>query len=191
MKIGSNIEYRNFDAKYLDEIVNIANSRFGKNYYSNENFMKTLERSKGMCSVAVDKNTNEVLGYCIFFEEDLKNAEKHFKIPEEELAYVSGSGESICHTKSIALKENCEKLGIGMGLFTRTLEKAKNLGYKSAWCPAWIHHGYIPVGNVLKKNNFTYYKTVGNLWEDDNDYKYIVCHGPCKCDAAIYYKILN
>lgn len=153
--------------------------------------MKTLDQSKGMCTVAIDKIKDEVLGYCIFFEESLKKAEKHFKIPVEELISVTGSGESICHTKSIALRGNCEKAGIGTELFKQTLDKAQKLGYKVAWCPAWIRENYVPVGNVLKRNDFTYYKTVGNLWEDDKDYKCIVCSGPCKCNAAVYYKILN
>lgn len=188
---SKNIEYKNFSSKYLDDIIKIANKRFGKNYYNRENFIENLNKSKGMCTVAIDKLKNEVLGYCIFFEESLKKAEKHFKIPIEELVSVTGSGESICHTKSIALKENCEKAGIGTELFRITLDKAQKLGYKVAWCPAWIRENYIPVGNVLKRNNFTYYKTVGNLWEDDKDYKCVVCSGPCKCSAAVYYKILN
>ena len=188
---SKNVEYRDFSLKYLDDIIKIANKRFGKNYYTRENFMKTLDQSKGMCTVAIDKLKDEVLGYCIFFEESLKKAEKHFKIPVEEFISVTGSGESICHTKSIALRGNCEKAGIGTELFKQTLDKAQKLGYKVAWCPAWIRENYVPVGNVLKRNDFTYYKTVGNLWEDDKDYKCIVCSGPCKCNAAVYYKILN
>ena len=187
----ASIDYKDFSLEYLDDILNIANSRFGKNYYTRESFIKNLDESKGMCTVAVNRSNNEVLGYCIFFEENLDKAEKHFKIPKEELEAIAGSGDPVCHTKSLALKEGCEKFGIGTELFRKTLDKATDLGYKAAWCPAWVRNDYIPVGNVLKKNDFTYYKTVGDLWKDDKDYHCVVCGGPCRCNAAVYYKILN
>lgn len=186
-----NIEYKNFSSEYLDEIINIANARFGANYYTKDSFMENLKSSKGMCTVAIDKDSNEVLGYCIFFEESIENAEKYFKVSKEELINVGNSREPICHAKSLAIKEKCENIGIGTKLFELTLDKAKNLGYKTAWCSAWLKGDDIPAKDILDKSGFIYYKTVSGLWKNNNKYRCIVCNGPCRCKDAIYYKILN
>lgn len=183
-----NVAYKKFSPEYLDEVLKIANARFGENYYTKENFMETLNKSEGMCIVAIEKKTNEVLGYCIFYGEKLEEAEKHFKLSQEELSNISGGDEKICHTKSMAIKKKCEKAGIGSTLFEKTLEEAQKLGYKTALCPAWEINGQVPVANILDKNDFVYHSTVGDLWKDDENYKCVVCNGPCRCNAAIYYK---
>lgn len=185
-----NVTYSNFANEYLDDMINVAVGRFGENYIDRKKILDHVNCDNEMCTLALDENGN-VLGYCLFFEDNMNSAEKDFKIPKQELISVTGSDSSICHTKSMALRKDCEKMGLGYNLFNRTLNKAQKIGYKAAWCPAWKRGSYVPVKNVLLKSGFTFFKTVHRIWEDDKNYTCVECNGPCKCDAAIYYKILN
>ncbi|MDQ5983709.1 MAG: hypothetical protein RUMPE_00735 [Eubacteriales bacterium SKADARSKE-1] len=188
---GSTVFYSDFSSKYIDDIIDIGTQSFGENYITREEILKHIKEDNEMCTLAIDADTNEVLGYCLFFEENMDSAQKDFKIPKEELISITGSNSNICHAKSIAVRKNCESKGIGYNLFEKTLNKAKKMGYKIAWCPAWKRGDFIPAEKVLLKSGFKYFKTVSNMWEKDKSYKCIDCKGPCKCDAAIYYKLLN
>lgn len=188
---GTQVHYSDFSHEYIDGIIDIGIKSFGENYITKEEILKYVNKDNEMCTLAIDKNTNEILGYCLFFEENMDKAEKDFHIPKTDLISITGSDSSICHAKSIAIRKTCESRGIGFNLFDKTINKAKNLGYKVAWCPAWKRGDFIPVEKVLLKSGFTYFKTVSNIWEKDKNYKCVDCNGPCKCDAAIYYKLLN
>jgi len=191
MESEEKISYVDFDDRYLDGILDVAIDRFGENYISKKQILDLVKRDNSMCSVAVNERNNDVLGYCLFFEENMDKASNDFKISKEEMISVTGSDSSICHAKSMALRRGSEKKGLGYNLFNRTLDKAKNIGYKVAWCPAWKRGDYIPAEKVLLRSGFSFFKTVHRIWENDKLYKCIDCKGPCKCDAAVYYKILN
>lgn len=191
MDACSAVQYVDFDERYLDGMLKIAIDRFGENYIDKNKILSLADKDEAMCSLAVSADTKDVLGYCLFFEENMEKASKDFKIPKDEMIAVTGSDSSLCHAKSMALKRGSEKRGLGYNLFNRTLDKAQKIGYKVAWCPAWKRGDFIPVEKVLLRLGFNYFKTVHRIWEDDKDYKCIECHGPCKCDAAVYYKILN
>lgn len=191
MDAWETVQYVDFDERYLDSVLDIATDRFGENYINREQILGLTSKDDAMCSIAVDGEAKDVLGYCLFFEENMESASKAFKIPKDEMIAVTGSDSSLCHTKSMALRKGAEKRGLGYNLFNRTLDKAQKIGYKVAWCPAWKRGDYIPVEKVLLRSGFNYFKTVHRMWEDDKDYRCIDCKGPCKCDAAVYYKILN
>lgn len=188
---GDTVHYTDFSNEYIDSIIDIGTKSFGNNYITRDEILKCIDKDNNMCTLAVDKDTNEVLGYCLFFGENMDKAQENFRIPKEELIAVTGSDSSICHAKSIALRKEYEGRGIGGNLFNKTLNKAQKIGYKVAWCPAWKRGEFIPAEKVLLKNGFTYFKTVSNIWEKDKNYRCVDCKGPCKCDAAIYYKVLN
>ncbi|MBR1779767.1 MAG: hypothetical protein IJ758_04650 [Clostridia bacterium] len=183
------VRYIDFSEKYLDGILEIASARFGENYITKDQIFDLAGNE--MCSLAIGARDIDVLGYCLFYEENLDKASRDFKIPKEDMISVTGSDSYICHTKSMALREGVEKRGLGYNLFKRTLDKAKHLGYKIAWCPAWKRGNYIPVEKILSKCEFDFFRIVPRLWEDDKSYKCVECGGPCRCDAAVYYKILN
>ena len=185
------VQYVDFDERHLDGMLDIAIDRFGENYIDRDKILHFVNKDEAMCSIAVEKDTKDVLGYCLFFEENMDRASKDFKIPKEEMIAVTGSDSSLCHTKSMALKRGSERKGLGYNLFNRTLDKAQKIGYKVAWCPAWKRGDDMPVEKVLLRSGFNYFKTVHRIWEDDKTYRCIDCNGPCKCDAAVYYKILN
>ena len=122
---------------------------------------------------------------------NLEGLAKEFKLNKYEIKRIVGNDERICVAKSLVLQKDSEKAGLATELTRRGLEKAKRMGFYSCWSPLWIRKdGAVPAEHVIKRNGFTFYKVVHMLWVDDKDYKCLDCNGPCKCDAAIYYKIL-
>ncbi len=188
---NNEVAYLDFSRYFLNDMIKIADSRFGENYIKEKEILKNVETENEMCKLAVNKINGRLLGYCLFYDEDINTAEKTFKIPKEELIQVSGSSDNICHLKSLAISKDVEKSGIGQNLFGSCLEKAENLDFSAGWCPAWKRGNYVPAARILNLYGFKPYKTVSNLWFDDKEYKCIECKGPCVCECDVYFKKLK
>lgn len=190
-EIDDTIYYSDFSNKYIDGIIDVGVRNFGENYITREEILNYVNKDNEMCTIAIGTDTNKVLGYSLFFEENIDEAAKDFNIPKEELVLIAGSNKKICHAKSIAVSKDYTGKGIGYNLFNKTLNKAKNLGHKVVLCPAWKRGDVVPLEKILLKTGFTYFKTVSNMWKNEKKYMCVDCKGPCTCDAEIYYKLLS
>ena len=185
------IKFIDFLPQYLKEMVELGNERFGKSY-TNENKLRTYAENKNnICKLAIDTKEDKLIGFFLMHGTNISGLAKEFKLTQEEIKNFVGNNERICVAKSLALQRNSEKGGIATELVKESLEKAKEMGFYSSWSPLWIRKdGSIPAKTVIERNGFLFYKNVHMMWVDYKNYRCVDCDGPCKCDAAIYYKIL-
>ncbi len=180
-----------FRPRYLDQMVELGEERFGEKYTSESKLRSYIEKKDNICKLAVNGEGDRLLGFFLMHRTSVLGLAKEFKMKAPEIERVIGDNRKICVAKSLVLQKDVEKGGIATKLAQRGLEKAKSKGFYSCWSPLWIRKdGAIPAQNVIERLGFTFYKIVHMLWVDDKDYKCIDCKGPCKCDAAVYYKIL-
>lgn len=180
-----------FRPRYLDQMVELGEERFGEKYTSESKLRSYIEKKDNICKLAVNEEGDRLLGFFLMHRTSVLGLAKEFKMKAPEIERVIGDNRKICVAKSLVLQKDVEKGGIATKLAQRGLEKAKSKGFYSCWSPLWIRKdGAIPAQNVIERLGFTFYKIVHMLWVNDEDYKCIDCKGPCKCDAAVYYKIL-
>lgn len=180
-----------FSPKYLKEMVELGNERFGENYTNESKMRAYAENENNICKLAIDTKEDKLIGFFLMHGTNISGLAKEFKLRIDEIKNFIGDNEKICVAKSLALQKNSEKSGIATELVKESLEKAKRMGFYSSWSPLWIRkNGSIPAKHVIERNGYLFYKNVHMLWVDDKNYKCLDCAGPCKCDAAIYYKIL-
>lgn len=185
------IKFIDFSSQYLKEMVKLGNERFGNNYTNENKLRKYAENENNICKLAIDTKEDKLIGFFLMHGTNISGLSKEFKLKIDEINKFIGDNEKICVAKSLALQKNSEKGGIATELVRESLETAKRMGFYSSWSPLWIRKdGSIPAKNVIERNGYLFYKNVHMLWVDDKNYKCIDCDGPCKCDAAIYYKIL-
>ena len=55
------------------------------------------------------------------------------------------------------------------------------------WKPGKI----VPAGKMLKECGFDDLTEAKNVWYDDKDLVCPYCKGRCRCDAEVFYKLLN
>ena len=193
MQIKRDVEIRFIDflPQFSKEMVEIGNERFGNNYTNENKLRKYAEKENNICKLAIDIKNEKLLGFFLMHGTDISGLAKEFKLTAEEIKNFIGNNEKICVAKSLVLQKNSEKGGIATELVREGIEKAKKMGFYSSWSPLWIRKdGSIPAKKVIERNGFLFYKNAHMLWVDDEDYRCVDCNGPCKCDAAIYYKIL-
>lgn len=185
------IKYTDFSLRYLSSMVELGVERFGEKYTNEDKLRAYVENRKNICKLVVDTENDRLLGFFLMHGTNLEGLAKEFKLNKYEIKRIVGNDEKICVAKSLVLQKDSEKAGLATELTRRGLEKAKRMGFYSCWSPLWIRKdGAVPAEHVIKRNRFIFYKVVHMLWVDDKDYKCLDCNGPCKCDAAIYYKIL-
>lgn len=185
------IKYTDFSLRYLSSMVELGVERFGEKYTNEDKLRAYVENRKNICKLVLDTENDRLLGFFLMHETNLEGLAKEFKLNKYEIKRIVGNDERICVAKSLVLQKDSEKAGLATELTRRGLEKAKRMGFYSCWSPLWIRKdGAVPAEHVIKRNRFIFYKVVHMLWVDDKDYKCLDCNGPCKCDAAIYYKIL-
>lgn len=180
-----------FSKDYIKQVVNLANERFGKGYINEKKLLDYITSDKLFGTLIINKKNNNLLGYAIFLEKTLNDVKTDLKLSPKDIDNITeGLNENLCYIKSIALKKEYEKIGLGSKIFVETINKAIDKSLKIGICPAWKRKNEVPLKNVLLKSGFKYYNTVPLLWIDDKEYECVECKGPCCCDGEIYYKKL-
>lgn len=180
-----------FSLKYLNSMVKLGEERFGERYTNKDELRAYAENENNICKLAIDIENDKLLGFFLMHGTNITGLSKEFKLTTDEIKKISGNNEKICVAHTLVLQKYVEKFGLATELTKKGLEKAKEMRFHACWSPLWIRKdGSIPAQNVIERNGFTFYKVVHLLWVDDKNYKCIDCNGPCRCDAAIYYKIL-
>lgn len=186
-----NVKFIDFSPEYLDSMIELGEKRFGEMYTNRDKLYSYVTNKNNICKLAVDKESNRLLGFFLSHKTNVPNLSEEFKLTEDDIRNVVGGHENLCVAKSLVLQKDAEKYGLATELVREGMEKAKKMGYYSAWSPLWIRKDHsIPAKKVIERNGFKFSEISHMLWVDDKDYKCVDCHGPCKCDAAIYYKIL-
>ena len=188
--LQARIGYKDFSKDYLFPMVELANLRFGDNYINTEDLLSYITERGGVCTLAVDEE-DKLLGFCLFYGETFKNISEQLKISKEEMLSVIKENCNLCVAKSIVLAESAQGMGIADNLLKINLEKAKNKGYDYVFAAAWDKGGGdVPAKNVSVKNGFKFLKTSSMVWINYKNYKCVICNGPCRCNAEIYYRAL-
>lgn len=180
-----------FSPLYLNDIIDLAKKRLGDGYSNSEELQRYANRPSNIFKLIIDAANGNLVGFFKMHGTNVSGLAKEFKLTPDEIRNVVGGNESICVAKSLVLQKECEKAGLATNLVRDTLEEAKQKGFYSCWSPLWVRKdGSIPAKKIMDRNDFKYYKNSHMVWVDDKEYKCIDCEGPCKCDAAVYYKIL-
>ena len=76
-------------------------------------------------------------------------------------------------------------------MLERMLERLRETDAALAVCIAWKINGFVPLADNLTGCGFQYITDSHLVWYDHEDLVCPYCKGRCKCDAAVYYKMLE
>ena len=185
------VKYVDFSKEYLRAIVALAEERLGQKYTTEEKLQAFIQDKNNACKLVVSSQDEELLGFLFSHGSDIPSLAAEMKLTPEEIEKVIGRNEKIYVVKTLVLQKEAEKYGLATELTRQGLETAKKLGFHSAWSALWVKKdGSIPAKHIMKRLDFTHYKTVHMRMYNRPDFKCLDCGGRCTCDSAIYYKIL-
>lgn len=184
--INEKLIVRSVEEKDCGKISSLANLRFGDGYLDIDEFHKWLTEPDLFLLAEYEGN---FAGYTCLRPETPKEIAESMQLDVNEVTEFA-KGKGIVHCRSCALVKEYEHNGIMKALVETELENAKNDGYGSAYAPAWMYNGYVPMKKTMEFFNFDAIAIKKNLWYNDLKYVCIVCGGRCRCDGLIYRKSL-
>ena len=178
---------RKFTYEFIDKVIELANFSFGKNYIT-KNKLNQLIEQKNVFYIAYQND--ELLGYCIFLEEDIKELSEHVKLEIDELSKLHLDKKQLCYMKSMAVKKECRGTDLAKNLFDICYNEIVNQGFDFAIGTAWKINDKVPMSKIFEAQGFEVYKEMPLIWYNDKEYVCNVCNGRCQCSGLIYYKRL-
>lgn len=183
---GPEIAVLDGDERYFEEIRLLCEARFGEGYLSREEFARWMRHPRLIKTALAD---GRFAGFTVMLPADTPEIMRRMGMPEEDVVALAGERPALIY-KSAAVRAEYENCGVMRALASRAFEDAKALGYGTLFGAAWAYDGKIPIEPTLLAFGFRRLYERKMLWYHDKGYRCIVCGGPCRCDAVIYYKIL-
>lgn len=171
---------------YYDIIQPLCDLRYGTGYMTREVYAHWMEHPDMIQIALVD---GQFAGYSSMMPVTLDEVMAKMKVERSDVERIAG-GKPILYYKSTVVPFEYEGRGHFQALAHAAMATAREQDYGSMFSTAWTYGGYTPLARPFVRLGFEHLYRRSMLWYEDKNYTCIVCKGPCKCDAEIYYKIL-
>lgn len=171
---------------YYGIIQELCDLRYGPGYMSRKVYAHWMEHSDMIQIALVD---GRFAGYSSMLPVTEDEVVQTMKVEREDVQSIA-AGKPILYYKSTVVPFEYEGRGHFQALACQAIQTAREQGYGSMFSTAWTYNGYTPLARPFAHLGFTYLYRRSMLWYGDKGYTCVICKGPCKCDAEIYYKVL-
>lgn len=162
----------------------------GKNLYPEEYLAEVIHKPGHYYSVLMTPE-KRIAGYIYYYLTGLQEAAALAKLsPEQIPALPTGRSPVFGVLRSIGVDEAYRRNGLSVKLVEHYLEQLHGAGADVAFGVFWKPDGSVPMEKTLKRFGFSHLTDAHLIWYDNEDLVCPFCKGRCRCDAAIYYKIL-
>ena len=172
---------------YYDRIVKLCDECFGTGYVDEREYEKWLLHP-GLFNIALANG--RFAGFSVMLPASAHEIMRHMGMEQEEVQALTDGRPAVIY-KSVAVCPAYRQNGLLKGLVQDLVKNAKEMGIGSVFLSAWTYQGKTPVEKALNACGFTRLYVRKMLWYSYENYKCILCHGRCKCDAVIYHKSLG
>lgn len=171
---------------YYDIIQPLCDLRYGTGYMTREVYAHWMEHPDMIQIALVD---GQFAGYSSMLPVTLDEVVTGMKVNRSDAERIAG-GRPILYYKSTVVPFEYEGRGHFQALAHAAMATAREQGYGSMFSTAWTYGGYTPLARPFARLGFEHLYRRSMLWYEDKNYTCIVCKGPCRCDAELYYKKL-
>ena len=177
--------------EYLSRTAELCGQCVGENLYP-ESYIASIMEKPGHFFELFLTQEDEIAGYCYSYLTTLEEAAASAKLPVDVLAAVSpDKNPVVTKIQSIGIAPAYRNQGLGRQMLERTMERLRETDAAIAICIAWKINDFVPLADNLTGCGFQYLTDSHLVWYDYEELVCPYCSGRCKCDAAVYYKIME
>lgn len=171
---------------YYDIIRQHCDQRYGTGYMTEEVYRHWMEHPELVQIALVDDQFAGCTGmYPVTPEEVVRK----LAVDPADVERIAGNRPILYYNTTMVTKEY-DGRGYSQAMIKSALRTARDQGYGSIFGSAWIYDGAVPIARTVSRMGFQALYRRKMLWYGDKSYTCVICKGPCKCDAEIYYKKL-
>lgn len=178
--------------EFIDETVALCEESVGKNLYDRKVFENAVDSSDSHIFLYLTKD-RRVAAYLYVGVIDFEEAVAISKNDLKELEVLSGKkSPKIAHFKSIGVRPEYRMHGLAEKLMFAADDWFYNdTDADAAIGIAWKPNGKAVMDKILVELDFSYLTDLKMFWYDNEEMYCPVCKGRCRCDAALYGKMLT
>lgn len=178
-------------ADEVDIAKRLCDECVGKDLYSAEELTASIDARQCFFYLLKAKS-GEAVGY-IYFR--ITDAQQIAADGKQNISTIRGLCRqkmgSVGKIQSIGLTQPYRKSGYGKYMIDFALEKFKSLHVEQVFIICWKKGDDVPLRSTLMQCDFLFLSTAKMVWFDHPRLHCPYCAGRCRCDAEIYYKILD
>lgn len=174
---------------YIDRLAALSDACVGEGMYPPSALRDTLDDGNQHVYMALDP-AGELAAYIYFRLIGVREAAAAAKVSEESFAALSRKAEPvIAQICSIGVADRYRGQGVSGWLCALAIGYIDANGLAdAAFGTAWKVGGKVVMDSNLLHQGFRYLQDAHMLWYDHPTLNCPVCHGRCRCDAAVYVR---
>lgn len=172
--------------EYYDDIRRHCDQRYGTGYMTQELYRHWMEHPELVQIALVD---GQFAGCTGMYPVTPEQAVRKLDADPADVERIAGDWPILYYNTTMVTKQ-FDGRGYSQAMIKSALRIAREEGYGSIFGSAWIYDGGIPIARTVSRMGFQPLYRRKMLWYHDKNYTCVICKGPCKCDALIYYKKL-
>lgn len=177
-------------AACVEEAAALCDRCVGKNLYTRQYLAEVIHKPGHYYSVLMTPE-RKLAGYIYYYLAGMEGASAVAKLPPEQLPVLPAKQSPVFGVlRSIGVDEAYRRNGLSVRLVEHYLEQLHRAGADMAFGVFWKPGGSVPMEKTLKRFGFSHLTDAHLIWYDNEDLVCPFCKGRCRCDAAVYYKIL-
>lgn len=157
----------------IDEVVAISDSRFGRNYLNEHDFLSLQSQ------LLVAQHNGDTIGFLLY--QNVSSSHVPLQLMD---------GKPWFYVQSLAVKEGHDGFGAGTLLLQKVLEAAELHGVTSFYSHLWISGGVAQAWSIFEKFGFRIHSVIDLFWHQQSIEKGFhcpVCGNPCECSALLVF----
>ena len=175
----------------IDEVRQLCDECVGQNLYSEGEIASTLS-DEDRFFYLLKNEKGKIIGYIYYYLTDEDSIAEYSKLDKALLHSVCQKTEKkVGKIQSVGLKENYRGCGLATQMIHFVLGKLRAVSVEVVFIVCWKPAGSVPLKKALSGCDFSFLTEAEKVWYDDADLICPYCNGRCRCNAEVYYKILN
>ncbi len=179
------------DIKDISVAKKLCDECVGKDLYDEEEIKKSIDDANIFFYLLKQQN-GETIGYIYFYITDEVQIASDGKMPASKIRSVCTEKKiPVGKIQSVGVKEQYRKCGLGAKMIGIALERFKECGVRRVFIICWKKGDAVPLAQSLMQYRFDFLALAEMVWFDHPRLYFPYCKGRCRCDAEVYYKILD
>lgn len=174
---------------YIGELASLSDMCVGEGMYPPEVLRAMMEDPSQYVYLVLGPE-GDLAAYIYFHLIGMKEAAAIAKVSEEKFAALSRKADPIfAHMCSMGVAHKYRKKGISSWLYALSMDYIESNGLAdAAFGTAWKINGSVAMDSNMLRQGFRHLQDSHMVWYDHPTLNCPVCHGRCRCDAAVYVK---
>lgn len=191
--LSKNITLQKASREHIPQILAISDEQLGDKYLSFASLEDAVNQTDRAAAKVGISPGGELAGFYLSYVYSGEELEAKLEIPLSKVSGQLKNLQRIGVLKTVAVKENCQGLGVGSELVRDGVNELKKRRVQAICSVAWKSGEKTNIGGVLSKFNLKPVLKIPEYWKNHRPDQAFICPAcgqPCLCPAVVYALVL-